>query len=53
MHPDRWQAVHQRYTKSKVRAGYAFTEEIDLATHPQQLHELQWLWEAVVDRLTA
>lgn len=48
-----WQATVQRYPKSKTRAGYAFAEEIDLTAHQQQLQELQQLWKAVVDRLTA
>jgi len=50
--PDRWQAVQQRYPKSKIRAGYAFAEEINLTDHPHRLHELQRLWHAMISHLT-
>ena len=48
MDQERWKETCQRYPKSKVRAGYAFAEETNLANHRDQLRELQKLWKAIL-----
>lgn len=49
--PELWETIKLRQLKSKVREGYAFADELDLATHPAALEELRAIWDAAVERL--
>jgi len=47
-----WHEVYERYAKSKVRAGFAFAEEVTLEEHPEQLGELRLIWDGITARLS-
>ena len=51
IYEDLWRDAYRRYAKSKVRAGYAFAEDVDLTEHPDQLDTLRRIWEGIVARV--
>jgi energy-coupling factor transporter ATP-binding protein EcfA2 len=50
--PELWRTVKSQYPKSKVRAGHAYAEQIDLLSRPQRRAELIGIWTRIKAKLT-
>ncbi|MFC5941700.1 AAA family ATPase [Micromonospora harpali] len=48
---DLWRQIQAQFGKSKIRAGLAFAERVNLSAHPDQQREVADIWSAIKRRL--